>query len=46
MITFISCDLELKQIKNPLVNIAKKISIICGLITPYGDRDLGQHWFR
>ena len=18
----------------------------CGLVTPYGDRDLGQHWFR
>ena len=24
-----------------------KISLThCGLVTPYGDRDLGQHWFR
>ena len=24
----------------------RRISTHCGLVTPYGGRDLGQHWFR
>ena len=30
------------------INSLGAISVLthCGLVTPYGDRDLGQHWLR
>ena len=27
-------------------HITARQLIDCGLVTPYGDRDLGQHWLR
>ena len=28
------------------VNLSEQVKTHCGLVTPYGDIDLGQHWLR
>ena len=41
-------DLEKRKLKNYMAKDVLSIHELtpCGLMTPYGDTDLGQHWLR
>ena len=41
-----SCCHDISQIA--ITDFSNKVSLLthCGLVTPYGDKDLGQHWLK